>query len=219
VADITAACPLATITGVCGRRDVLVTTPVIPAHHHEEIVLSTSTAARATYQIDPRHTTVEFIVKHLMFSKVRGRFSGVSGTIFVPEGSTVPSEIDVTIDAASVDTRENKRDGHLKSPDFFDVANHPHLTFRSTSVSGSADHLNVTGDLTLHGVTKSVQLDTTYDGAAVDPFGNSRIAFSATATINRKDYGLLLHAPLEAGGVLVGEDIKIELSIQAILQK
>ena len=193
--------------------------PVIPPHHHEEIVLSTSTAARATYQIDPTLTTVEFIVKHLMFSKVRGRFSGVSGTIFVPEGSTVPSEIDVTIDAASVDTREKKRDGHLKSADFLDVANHPQLTFRSTSVSGSADHLNVTGDLTLHGVTKSVQLDTTQDGAAVDPLGNSRIAFSATTTINRKDYGLVLRPPLEAGGLLVGEDIKIELSIQAILLK
>ena len=193
--------------------------PVIPPHHHEEIVSSTSTAARATYHIDPRHTTVEFIVKHLVFSKVRGCFSGVSGTIFVPEGSTVPSEIDVTIDAASVDTREKKRDGHLKSPDFLDVANYPHLRFRSTSLSGSVEHLNLTGDLTLHGVTKSVQLDTTYVGAAVDPFGNSRIAFSATTTINRKDYGLVLHAPLEAGGLLVGERIKIELSVQATLQK
>ena len=128
-------------------------------------------------------------------------------------------DIDVTIDAASVDTREKKRDRYLKSPDFLDVANHPHLRFRSTSLIGSVEHLNLTGDLTLHGVTKSVQLDTTYDGAAVDPFGNSRIAFSATTTINRKDYGLVLHAPLEAGGLLVGERIKIELSVQAILQK
>ncbi len=154
-----------------------------------------------------------------MFSKVRGRFSGVSGTIFVPEGSTVPSEIDVTIDASTVDTHEEQRDGHLKSPDFLDIAKHPHMTFRSTSVSGSADHLNITGDLTFHGVTKSVQLDTTYDGAAVDLYGNSRIAFSATTTINRKDYGLVWNAPLEAGGVVIGEDVKIELSIQAILQK
>jgi len=175
--------------------------------------------SRATYQIDPTHTTVEFIVKHLMFSKVRGRFSGVSGTIFVPGASTVPNEIDVTIDASSVDTRQEQRDGYLKSAKFLDVTAHPHLRFRSTSVSGGADNLIVSGDLTLHGVTKSVKLDTTYDGAAVDPFGNSRIAFTASTTINRKDYGLALTAPLDAGGVLVGENVKIELSVQAILRE
>ena len=181
--------------------------------------MSTTTANRSTYVIDPSHTTIEFIVKHLMFSKVRGAFSGVTGTIFVPEGSTVPNEVDVTIDVSTIDSREEQRDGHLKSADFFDVANYPTMTFRSTSVAGSPEKLTVTGDLTVHGTTKSVSLVGTVDGTAVDPFGNSRIAFSATTTINRKDFGLTWNASLEAGGVLVGEEVKIELSVQAILQK
>lgn len=181
--------------------------------------MNTSTAARATYVIDATHTTVEFIAKHLMFSKVRGRFSGVNGTIYIPEGTTVPSEIDATIDASTVDTREAQRDGHLKSADFFDVENYPTITFKSTAIAGSAEKLTVTGDLTIHGTTHSVKLEGTVDGTAVDPFGNARIAFSAATSVNRKDYGLVWNAPLEAGGVLVGEEIKIELTIQGILQK
>lgn len=171
-----------------------------------------------TWVIDPSHTEVAFSVRHLMVSKVRGTFSGVAGTITV--GDTVDSvKVDVTIDAASVNTRDENRDNHLRTNDFFDIENHPTWTFVTTSVTGGASDFAVTGDLTLRGVTKSVTLDTEFLGVNVDPWGNTKAGFSASTKINRKDFGVEWNAPLEAGGVLVGEEVKIELEIQAALQK
>jgi polyisoprenoid-binding protein YceI len=179
----------------------------------------TTTLTTKTYAIDPAHTTAEFVVRHMMISKVRGRFTAVTGTIEVPEGSGVPAAIDVTIDAASIDTREAQRDAHLKSADFLEAEKFGQITFRSTGVDGSGDAFTVRGDLTVHGVTREVVLDTTFEGRRSDPWGNERIGYEAHAKISRKDFGLEWNQALEAGGVLVGDDVKIELNVEAIAQK
>jgi len=172
-----------------------------------------------TYAIDQAHTTVQFSVRHLMISKVRGRFGNVSGTVAVPEGSNVPTAVDVTIDADSIDTREPQRDAHLRSADFFDVANFPNLTFRSTKISGTQDAIEIEGDLTIHGVTRPVVLHATFEGRGNDPWGNHRIGYEAHTTISRKDFGLTWNQVLEAGGVAVGDEVKIELGVETTLQK
>lgn len=179
----------------------------------------TTTQTTKTYTIDPAHTTAEFIVRHLMISKVRGRFTSVTGTIDVPEGSTVPVSVDVTIDAASIDTREEQRDAHLKSADFLEAEKFGTITFKSTGFDGSGDAFKVRGDLTIHGVTREVVLDTTFEGRTTDPWGNARIGYEAHTKISRKDHGLAWNQALEAGGVLVGDDVKIELNVEAIAQK
>ncbi len=179
---------------------------------------NTSTSSQA-YAIDPAHTTVEFVVRHMMIAKVRGRFTSVKGTIDVPAGSNIPSAVDVTVDAASIDTREEQRDGHLKSADFFDVEKYPQITFRSTAIEGSGDAFTVRGDLSIHGVTREIALDTTFEGRGSDPWGNERIGYEAHGKISRKDFGLNWNQALEAGGVLVGDEIKIEISAEAIAQK
>ncbi|HEY0381637.1 MAG TPA: YceI family protein [Candidatus Elarobacter sp.] len=179
----------------------------------------TTTQTAKTYAIDPAHTTAEFIVRHLMISKVRGRFTSVTGTINVPEGSTVPVSIDVTIDAASIDTREEQRDAHLKSADFLEAEKFGTITFKSTGFDGSGDAFKVRGDLTIHGVTREVVLDTTFEGRTTDPWGNDRIGYEAHTKISRKDHGLGWNQALETGGVLVGDDVKIELNVEAIAQK
>jgi polyisoprenoid-binding protein YceI len=171
------------------------------------------------YAIDAAHTTAEFVVRHLMISKVRGRFTQVSGTIDLAEGSTTPVSITAIIETASIDTREEQRDGHLKSPDFFDAANFPQITFKSTRVDGSGDSFKIVGDLTIHGVTKEITLDTTFEGRAIDPWGNSRVGYEAHGKISRKDFGLTWNQALEAGGVAVGDDVKIELNVEAIAPK
>jgi polyisoprenoid-binding protein YceI len=172
-----------------------------------------------TYSIDPAHTTVEFVVRHLMISKVRGRFSKIAGTIVVPEGSDVPASIQATIDVPSIDTREPDRDTHLRSADFFDAEHNPQITFASTAIGGSAGALRVTGDLTIRGNTRSVVLDAEFEGRAVDPWGNNRIAYTAQTKINRSDFGLAWNQALEAGGVVVSDEVRIELNVQAIEQK
>jgi len=181
--------------------------------------MSTTTQSVQTYAIDPSHTTVEFVVRHLMISKVRGRFTGVQGSIAVAEGAEAPTSVDVTIDAHSIDTREEQRDGHLRSPDFLDSAQHPQITFLSKAVEGTGTHSKVRGDLTLHGTTREVVLETTFEGRAVDPWGNSRIGYSAHTTISRKDFGLVWNQALEAGGVAVGDEVRIELNVEAIAPK
>ncbi len=180
---------------------------------------ATTTQTAKTYAIDPSHTTAEFVVRHMMISKVRGRFTSITGTIEVPDGSNVPVSIDVSIDAASIDTRESQRDGHLTSPDFLDAEKFPKLTFKSTGIDGSEDAFRIRGDLTIHGVTREVVLDATFEGRGSDPWGNERVGYEAHAKISRKDFGLAYNQALETGGVLVGDEVKIELNVEAIAQK
>lgn len=180
--------------------------------------MTTTSDTLATYAIDPSHSSAEFIVRHMVISKVRGRFGKFSGTLSIPSSAQVPEQIAVEIDAASIDTREDQRDAHLKSADFLHTEKHPTITFTSTRINGSAPSFTVIGNLTIHGVTKSVEIDATFDGEGKDPWGNERIAFSGETKINRKDFGLTYNQVLETGGVLVGEEVKIELSVEAVRQ-
>lgn len=169
-----------------------------------------------TWTIDPSHSEVGFQVRHLMVSKVRGAFGSFSGNIVV-NGDT--ASVSVDIDPASINTRDENRDNHVRSGDFFDVENHPKWTFTSSSVKASGNTISVAGDLTMRGVTKPVVLEGEFLGVNTDPWGNTKVAFEASTKINRKDFGIEWNAPLEAGGVLVGEDVTISLDIQAALQK
>jgi polyisoprenoid-binding protein YceI len=181
--------------------------------------MSTQLVEKATYAIDPVHTTVEFVVRHLMITKVRGRFTGVAGTIELQPGSDVPSAVQAHIDAATIDTREDQRDTHLKSADFFEVEVHPALRFTSTRIEGRSDDFTIHGNLTIHGVTREVALKGEFEGRAADPWGGQRVGYSASTTINRKDFGLTWNAALETGGVVVGDEVRIELNVEAVLQK
>lgn len=173
-----------------------------------------------TWNLDATHSQVEFAVKHMMFTTVRGRFAEVEGTVVLDESNPSASSVEVTIDAASIDTRVSDRDAHLRSGDFFDVENHPKLTFRSRRVEGSigkeGDAFKVVGDLTIRGVTREVVLDARFEGTGTDPWGNTRSGFSASTAVDRRDFGLTWNQALEAGGVLVGHEVKIELQVQAV---
>ena len=174
----------------------------------------TATATR-TLGIDRSHSEVAFQVRHLL-SKVRGRFSDYSGTIQFDPSSPEHSRVEVTIQAASIDTAEPQRDAHLRSADFFEVDTYPTLTFTSTAITPrGGDRYDVDGDLTIHGVTRQVTLPASFLGAAKDPWGNEKFVFEAEVTLNRKDFGLHWNAALETGGFLVGDEVKVELSIQA----
>jgi polyisoprenoid-binding protein YceI len=179
----------------------------------------TTTQTAKTYSIDATHTTAEFVVRHLMITKVRGRFTSITGTIVVSDDTGVPTSVDVTMDAASIDTHEPQRDAHLKSADFLEAEKYPTITFKSTGVDGSGDAFKVSGDLTIHGVTRPVVLDTTFEGRGGDPWGNDRIGYEAHTKISRKDFGLEWNQALETGGVVVGDEVKIELNVEAIAQK
>jgi polyisoprenoid-binding protein YceI len=171
-----------------------------------------------SWQIDPMHTSVEFTVRHMMISNVKGVFEKSSGTVTVEGSDPTSAKIDATIDASSIDTRVDRRDADLKSPNFLDVAKYPTITFKSTKVEAAGEgKWKVTGDLTLHGVTKSVVLDVESSGAPIkDPFGNTRAGASATTKINRKDFGLTYNKALETGGVMVGDDVAISIDVEAI---
>lgn len=169
----------------------------------------------STYQIDSSHSSAGFSIKHMMIAKVHGAFEKVSGEMSYDPANPEKASVRVSIEAASINTREPQRDTHLKSADFFDVEKFPTLTFNSTRVEKDGDGLKVTGDLTIHGVTRSVVLDV--DGPSEemkDPWGNLKIGASATTKIKRKDFGLTWNAALEAGGVLVGDDVSISLDVQ-----
>lgn len=182
--------------------------------------MTTQTQETTTFTIDTSHSMAEFTVRHLMISKVRGRFAAFQGTLEVPAGKDLPSAVAVTIDASSIDTREEKRDAHLRSADFFNVEKFPELTFKGTRIveRGGSD-FQIVGDLTMHGVTREVVLDTEFEGRGDDPWGNQRVAYSAHVTINRKDFDLNWNAALEAGGVMVSDEVKIELNIAASAPK
>jgi len=178
--------------------------------------VSTATVTKTTYTIDKAHSEVTFQVRHLL-TKVRGRFSDFAGTIEHADEHPEYSSVNVTIKAASIDTNEPDRDNHLRSADFFDVEKNPALTFTSRSITRKgAAGFDVTGDLTIHGVSRPVTFDVSFLGKAKDPWGNERIAFEADATINRKDFGLNWNAALETGGFLVGDEVKVSLSVQAV---
>lgn len=170
----------------------------------------------AAWTIDPAHTEVGFEVKHLMISKVRGRFAGVTGSIVLDEGDLARSSVTAEIDAASIDTRSEQRDAHLRSADFFDVEQFPTLSFRSTKVARAGNGLEVAGDLTIHGVTRPVVLAVQDEGRGKDPWGGDRAAFSASVVIDRRDFGLTWNQALETGGVLVANEIRVTLEVQAV---
>lgn len=169
--------------------------------------------------VDASHTNVEFAVKHMMIATVRGRFSAVEGVIEGDPADLTEARFEATIDANSIDTRNDDRDQHLRSAEFFDTENHPKITFKSTGGQKTGDdEYKITGDLTIRGVTRPVTLDVTYEGRGKDPWGGERIALTAKGKINRKDFGLTWNAPLETGGVLVSDDVKLEINVEAVLQ-
>lgn len=177
--------------------------------------------SKTVWALDPAHTQIEFAVKHMMFTTVRGRFSSFEGEVRLDEARPDDSSVEVTIEVESIDTGVAQRDAHLRSGDFFDVATFPQMRFRSTRVDGSlADDspLTVTGELTIRDVTREIVLEGTYDGTGTDPWGGTRSGFTAHAVIDRRDFGLTWNQALEAGGVLVGNDVKISLQVQAVLQ-
>ena len=178
-----------------------------------------ASAGTTTWQIDPMHSSAQFAVTHLMISTVRGEFHGVKGTVVLDDQDITKSTVNVTIDATSVDTREPQRDNHLKSPDFFDVAKYPSITFKSTKVEQvSPGQLKVTGDLTIRGVTKQVVLNVEGPKTPIkDPMGMQRTAVSATTKINRQDFGVSWNKTLDSGGVVVSDDVRITLDVEMFI--
>ncbi|QXC59547.1 YceI family protein [Aquihabitans sp. G128] len=169
-----------------------------------------------TWTIDPSHSEVGFSVRHLMVSKVKGNFETFEGTITIAE-DPLASSVTAEVDLSSINTRDEGRDGHLKSADFFEVENHPKLTFTSTSVEPSGSDFKVTGDLTIKGTTKSVVLDLEFNGVHPDPWGGTRAGFSAETEISRKEFGVDFEIPMDGGGVVVGDKIKVILEVEAVL--
>lgn len=173
---------------------------------------------KGTYVLDPSHSQVGFIARHAMVTKVRGTFNEVDGTATFDGSNPSSSSLTVAIKTASVDTRNEGRDAHLQSADFFDAETYPEITFVGTGFAVSGDVLEVTGDLTIRGVTKPVTVPFEFQGAATDPFGNQRVGFEGSVVVNRKDWDLTWNAALETGGVLVSEKVTLELEVSAIKQ-
>ena len=175
------------------------------------------TELSGTYVLDPSHTRIGFVARHAMVTKVRGQFNEFEGSAVVDADDFTKSTAQLTIQAASIDTRNEQRDGHLKSNDFLSLEEYPQITFVSTGVRQTgATSLELTGDLTIKGVTNSITVPFEFEGAATDPFGNLRVGFEGSVVINRKDYGVNWNAALEAGGVLVSEKVTLEFEISAI---
>ena len=172
------------------------------------------------YTIDTAHSDIGFSVRHMMFAKVRGHFTKWSATLAFDAANPARSSVEVDIDASSIDTRESQRDAHLKSPDFLETEKFPSITFKSQSVEpAGVGHYRVKGPLTIHGLTKDAILDVEETGRGKDPWGNARVGFVAKTSVNRLDFGLKWNQVLEAGGVLVGEKIEIEIDVEAIEKK
>lgn len=175
--------------------------------------------AKAKWALDASHSSVEFSVRHMMIAKVKGSFSQFDATIEADPADLTTADISFSVDLASVDTKSGDRDAHLRSADFFDVENYPQLTFKATKIvkTGEGEY-DVTGDLTLRGVTRPETFQVTYEGSGKDPWGNTKAGFSVDGSIKRGDYGLTWNAALETGGVLVSDEVKIHLEIQAAQQ-
>jgi polyisoprenoid-binding protein YceI len=189
-------------------------------------VLEMRTQSQTTtsrWKLDPAHTLAEFEARHMMLTKVRGQFNEVSGELVVDEENPENSRVEVEIDARSIDSRSTDRDTHLRSADFLDVEKHPKITFRSKRVEGAhgdpGDEFRVVGDLTIRGETREVELDARFEGYGEDPWGGERAGFSATTTIDRREWGLEWNQALETGGVLVSHDLKIRLEVQAVREE
>lgn len=176
---------------------------------------------KTTYEIDPAHSSVQFSIRHLMVTNVRGSFKGVKGTVIYDPDAPATSTVHAVIDTATISTNDNERDTHVKGADFLDVERYPTIEFKSTSVKKSgATGLEVTGDLTVHGITKPVVLNVEeISPETKDPWGNTRIGASAKTKIKRSDFGLKWNAPLETGGVLVGDDVKLEFELEFLKAK
>jgi polyisoprenoid-binding protein YceI len=179
--------------------------------------ITVPTTLTGTYTLDPTHSRIGFVARHAMVTKVRGSFNEFSGAGSFDAENPVNSNLSLTVQAASIDTRNADRDAHLRSNDFFDMDQYPEITFQSTSVEqvGEQDY-RVTGDLTIKGITRPVTVDFEFEGSAVDPYGNLRIGLEGTTTINRKDFGVSWNAALETGGVLVGEKVVLEFEVSAV---
>ena len=173
-----------------------------------------------TYAIDPSHSRLGFSIRHMGISKVRGSFEQFEGVVRMTPGDLSTLEAEATVQTESITTNDEKRDGHLRSGDFFDVENHPTITFESTEVRDASDEsFTLVGEFSLHGVTETIELEGTFLGEGQDPWGGTRVAIEARTTINRKDYGLNWNAALETGGFLVGDKVKISIEAQAVLQE
>jgi len=172
-------------------------------------------AAPTTFAVDPVHSRVEFGVKHLVISTVKGEFSGFVGTVVLDGDDPADWRIEGTIDSGSITTGDEKRDGHLKSPDFFDVAKHPEITFRGTKIRREGEGYVAEGPFTLHGITRVAEIPFTLAGPITDPWGNDRIGITASWTLDRRDYGIVWSQALETGGLMVGNDVSIDLNIEA----
>ena len=183
------------------------------------LFFSAQLASAATYQVDPVHSQVEFTVDHLVIFKVSGSFNDYHGEIETDSAAKTLKAAKAEIKVASIDTREPKRDDHLRSVDFFDAANHPNMTFVSSRIEGQGNGITVYGDLTIRGTTREVALKGSFRGENTDPWGNVRAGFSASTVINRHDFGLSWNKALETGGVVVGDEVTINLEIQGVLKK
>lgn len=174
---------------------------------------------QGNYSIDTSHSSIGFVARHAMITKVRGAFNEFTGEAVVDGANPQASSVKVVIDVNSVDTRNEGRDGHLRSADFFDVEKYPNITFVSTKVEATDDdEVEITGDLTIKDVTKTVTIPFEFTGAATDPFGNERVGFEGDIDVNRKDWGLTWNVALEAGGILVSDKVKIVLDVSAVKQ-
>lgn len=172
----------------------------------------------STWHIDAKHSTAEFAVRHMMVTTVKGHISGIEGTIQFDEAHPTRSSVEATLDAATIDTREAGRDAHLRSPDFLDAERFPQLTFRSTRLEPAGDRFKIIGDLTIRGVTREVVLDAALEGRQRDPWGNDRAGFSAQTVIDRREFGLTWNQTLEAGAVLVANEVRITIEVEAVRQ-
>ena len=176
------------------------------------------TDLKGTYTLDPSHNEVGFTTRHAMVTKVRGAFSDYSGTATIDGANPSASSLEVTVQAASIDTRSADRDAHVRSADFFDVEQYPTITFRSTDFAVHGDTVDVTGDLTIKDVTRSVTIPFEFNGAATDPFGHERIGFEGKVDVSRADFGLTWNAALETGGFLVSDKVTLEFEVSAVKQ-
>ena len=171
---------------------------------------------KTTWKLDPSHTLVEFSAKHLMITTVKGRFTDVEGFIHADDKDIKNSSVEATLKAATIDTRTEQRDNHLRSAEFLEGEKYPEIKFRSTRIEGSKEEFKLTGDLTIRGVTRPITLDVTFEGQTKDPWGGERVGFSASGKLDRRDFGLTWNVMLEAGGMTVSNDIKINIEVEAV---